>query len=149
MDVQEMIARVRSGDVPGSWDVWRLRNDRVGQDLAFFASGAVLGLILFGVAVTAMIPSNFEHGLGPSVLSIIVLIVLAVLGFGSLVLVVQDVVRLRRADQYFLIMTPDDFVKVEPGRITQVPMNQVSRVTLKGVKPPNPENTAARTNAQR
>src|SRR5258706_8359010 len=30
-------------------------------------------------------------------------------------------------------MTPEDFVKVEPRRITHVPMDQIEDVTLKGV----------------
>lgn len=134
MDVQEILSRVRSGDVPSSWDVWRQRNDRVSQDLGMFAFGAILGLLFFGVAFFAMVPGNFQHGLGPAIPSFVLLVVLAVLGFGSLGLVIQDVLRLLRASQYLLIMTPDDFVKVEPGRITQVPMDQIRNVTLKGVK---------------
>jgi len=134
MDVQEILARVQSDDVPGSWDVWRLRNDRVSQDIGLFVFGAILGLFFFGLAFFAMIPGNFQHGIGPAIPSFVLLVVLAVLGFGSLAIVIQDVLRLRRAKEYLLIMTPDDFVKVEPGRITQVPMDQIRNLTLKGVK---------------
>ena len=121
MDIQEILSRVRSNDVPGSWDVWRLRSDRVSQDLGLFVFGAILGLFFFVIAFFAMVPGNFQNGIGPAIPSFVLLVVLATLGFGSLGLVIHDVVRLRRASQYLLIMTPDDFVKVEPGRITQVP----------------------------
>lgn len=144
MEVQEIVERARSGDLPGNWDVWRLRGDRVSQDLALFIFGAVLGLVLLVFALTAMIPDNFEKGIGAAIISVVILVFLGVLGFGSLGLVSQDLMRLRRRSQYLLIMTPDDFVKVEPGRITHVPMDQITNITLKGVKVKLPEDQEQR-----
>lgn len=144
MDAQEILDRARSGDVPGSWDVWRLRGDRVSQDLLLYVFGAVLGLVLLIFAVTAMIPDNFEKGLGAALVSLVILVLLGMLGFGSLALVIQDIARLRRRGQYLLIMTPDDFVKVEPGHVTHVPMDQITNITLKGVKVKPPEDQKQR-----
>lgn len=133
MDVQEILERARSGDVPASWDVWKLRSDRVSQDLGLFVFGAVVGLALFGFAASQMIPDNFTKGVLGAVLSLFVLAVFGLLGFGSLFLVIEDVRRLRQQGQYLLVMTPDDYVKVEPGHTTQVPMEQIADITLKGV----------------
>lgn len=134
MDVQEILGQARSNDVPASWDVWKLRGDRVSQDLGLYVVGAIVGLVLLGLAAHVMIPDNFRGSTVGIVASLLILAVLALVGFGSLALVVDDLLRLRRASQYLLVMTPDDFVKVEPGRVTHVPMDQIDSITLKGVK---------------
>ncbi len=45
----------------------RLRSDRVSQDLGLFVFGAILGLFFFVIAFFAMVPGNFQHGIGPAI----------------------------------------------------------------------------------
>src|SRR5215469_18399206 len=45
--------------------------------------------------------------------------------------------RLLHADEFWLVVTPDDYVKAMPGgKITHVPLEYVESITLKGVRAP-------------
>lgn len=66
----------------------------------------------------------------------VILLILGAIPFGSLGIVGYDLWRLRHANDYLLVMTPDDFVKAEPRRITHVPMEDIAYITLRGVKRP-------------
>jgi hypothetical protein len=68
-----------------------------------------------------------------SVISLTVLIRLGIMAFGGLYYAVLDIGKLRLRSGYLLIMTPDDYIKVEPRRITHVPMDQIADITLRGV----------------
>ncbi len=134
MDVQAIIARARSENVPANWNVWPLRRETVTRDLWSWALIAAFGLLLFIFGVRAMVPDNFDGQAGKEIISVIFLSVVGCMAFGALYLLLVDVQRLRLWGAYLLIMTPDDFVKVEPRRITHVPMDQIDSITLKGVR---------------
>jgi hypothetical protein len=134
MDVQAILTRARSDDVPANWNVWPLRRDMVARDIWTWALIAAFGLLLLVWAVRAMVPDNFDGEAGKEVISVIFLSVVGCMAFGALYLFLADFQRLRLWGEYLLIMTPDDFVKVEPHRITHVPMDQIDDITLKGAQ---------------
>jgi hypothetical protein len=136
MDVQAIIMQARSENVPANWNVWPLRRDAVTRDVWNWALTGGFGLLLFVLAVHVMVPDNFRNGTGSIIVSLIILAVLGTMAFGALYLLVTDMQRLRLWGDYLLIMTPDDYVKVEPRRITHVPMDQIDSITLKGVRTP-------------
>jgi hypothetical protein len=112
--------------------------------LAGWAVTGVIGLLLFIPALFVTIPGNFQHGTGLFVFTVILLLILGTVGIGGLVLCISDALRLVRAGEYLLVMTPDDFVKQMPRRTIYVPMASVAYVTLKGVRPPpNPDTERA------
>jgi len=59
------------------------------------------------------------------------------IGLGSVWALVSDIRRLRRADQYMIVITPDDFVKQEGDKIVHVPLMYVRHVTARGARPPD------------
>ena len=136
-DTEQIIATARSGRTPAGWFVWPLRRDQVRKMALGWAAASILGFILFVPVVLSTVPSNFEKSAALAVFTAVLLCVTGALAFGGLGLVIADLVRLVRADQYLLVMTPDDYVKVEPGRTTHVPMRCVSFVTLKGIRRPD------------
>lgn len=143
-DAQRILDTARSPQHPREWFVWPLRRAIVQRAIAGWAATGIIGLILFIPAALTTIPSNFRHGSGLAVFTIVLLVILGLVAFGGLALCLSDVLRLVRANQYWLIMTPDDFLKVTPQRIIHVPMAEVTYVTLKGVKPPpNPDTERA------
>lgn len=139
-EAQRILNTARAPDHPREWFVWPLRREIVKRAIAGWAITGVIGLLLFVPVVLITVPSNFQHGSGLAVFTIILLFILALIGFGGLALCGADILRLMRAEQYLLVMTPDDFVKQTPQRIIHIPMTAVAYVTLKGVKPPpNPD----------
>src|SRR5436309_2068361 len=133
MDVQAIITKAQSNDVPRNWHVWPLRRDRVLRAMAYWVFIAVVGFLLFIPTLIVMIPDNFRSGMWKLVISLLVLIFLGIMAFGGLYYSLLDIGRLRLLGNYLLIMTPDDYVKVEPRRITHVPMDQIADITLRGV----------------
>lgn len=137
--VEAIIERARSGDPPSNWNVWPLRRDIVGRDVWTWAGIAAFGLLLFFPAAHIMIPDNFRGDAVKAFISAVFLGVLGFMAFGALYLFITDFKRLRLWGEYLLIMTPDDYIKLEPGRVTHVPMDQIDSITLKGVQPlPDP-----------
>ena len=139
MEADAILQRARSGDVPSNWTVWPLRRNVVRRSALGWSFAGVFGLIVFAVAASQMIPGNFTHGGGAIAISGLVLILLAIMGIGRAGLAVYDFWRIAHADQYLLVVTPDDYLKVEPNKITHVPMENVAYVTLRGVKIQRPQ----------
>lgn len=134
MDPQQILATVASGSIPANWSVWRLRRDYVAKGMLEWALTSVVGFVLLVPIFLVTVPVNYHNGVGAAIFTSIVLLALAGLAFGGLGLLMSDLLRLLRADQYLLVMTRGDFLKVEPGRLTHVPMQYVGYVTLKGIK---------------
>lgn len=134
MDAQQILSTARSGDFPSSWFVWGLRSDRILRGIAGWASAGVVFLVVFIFAFLNTVPGNFQRGAFAFIATGLLLIVLATVAFGSLGIAAFDAWRIAHADEYLLVITPDDYVKAEPRRLTHVPMSQVRYVTLKGVK---------------
>jgi hypothetical protein len=133
-EIQQILAIARAEPLPQGWFVWSLRRDRVRRAALGWLGTAIFGLVLLIPLALSTVPSNFERGAGLAVFTVILLAIVGLVGFGGLSLMVADLMRLARADQYLLVMTPSDYLKLEPGRVTHVPMASVAYVTLKGVK---------------
>jgi hypothetical protein len=136
-ETEQIIATARTSPLPQGWFVWTLRRDQVRRAALGWALTGLFGFVLFIPIALSTVPSNFQAGAGLAAFTIILLFILGLVAFGGLLLMASDIMRLMRADQYLLIMTPTDYLKVEPGRVTHVPMTAVAYVTLKGVKIPN------------
>jgi hypothetical protein len=132
--VQRILTTARSGTVPQGWFVWPLRRDRVLRAAVGWLLIALFGLVLLVPALVATVPDNFRSSAGLAVFTIVLLGVLGAIALGGLWLCVGDFLRYLRADDYLLVMTPDDFLKVTPWRVIHVPMTSVAFVTLKGVR---------------
>lgn len=131
-----LLAQARTGLYPPNWYVWPMQSAKVRRTLIRWALYAVGGFAFLIPALFIMIPDNFGDGEGKALASLVVLLLLGAMAFGSLYYFVHDLRRLGRAQAYLLLMTPDDFVRSEPGRITHVPMDSIANVTLKGVRNP-------------
>jgi hypothetical protein len=136
-EIQQIIATARSSPLPQGWFVWTLRRDQVRRAALGWALTAVFGFAVLVPILLTTVPGNFQSSAGLAAFTVILLVILGLVAFGGLSLMITDIMRLVRADQYLLIMTPTDYLKVEPGRVTHVPMGAVAYVTLKGVKVPN------------
>ena len=134
MDAQAIVATVRSGNVPHDWNVWPLNVRRVRRGLLGWIGIAALGFVLLIPVALTTIPGNLEHGAGGAIFTVLLVGILAILAFGGLGIAVYDVWRLAHADEFYIIMTPDDFVKAEPHRVVHVPMEYVQDITLRGWK---------------
>ena len=135
-DPQELVARVRSGVYPASWYVWPLRRDRVLRGVLGWVLYTLGGFALFVPALFIMIPDNYTRETWVAGVSTVILALLGMVAFGSLAYIFLDLRRWARADEYLLLMTPDDFVQLSPGKVVHVPMENVANITLKGVRQP-------------
>jgi hypothetical protein len=136
MDTEVLLATARSAQVPSEWNVWPLHKGRVKRSVLGWAAVGLIGLILFVGALLATVPENFTRGSLAFVVTSVVLLILAGMAFGGLGLAGYDFWRLRHADEFLLVITPDDYVMAKPGKVTHVPMDSIGYVTLKGVKSP-------------
>lgn len=136
MDAEAVLARARSGDLPASWTVWPLRRDRVLRSALGWLAIGVIGAVLLAVVAAQTIPGNFTRGSGSFILTGVLLIALGLMAFGGLGIMIYDFWRLLHADEFMIVMTPDDYVKAQPHKTMHVPMEDVSYVTLRGVKIP-------------
>lgn len=137
MDADAILQQARAGNVPANWTVWRLRRDVVMRSGLGWAAAGVFGLILFVVAAIQTIPGNFTHGATGFIFTGLLLVALAIMGFGGSGIAMYDFWRIARANEYLLVITPDDYLKTEPRKTTHVPMEHVAHVTLRGVKLPH------------
>ena len=135
MDAQVILEKARSTNVPDSWNIWPLHVERVRRSAIGWAACALVGFILLVPVVIATIPYDFTHGTGLSVFATLVLALVGVVAFGSLAIAIYDIWRLVHADDYLLVITPDDYLRVGPGnKQTHVPMEDIAYVTMRGVK---------------
>lgn len=135
MDPQTILATARSGDAPGTWVVWSLRRQYIRNSILRWLAVSVVGFPLLILACIATLPGFLSLRGFSFVLIGILLLALGALAFGSLGIAIYDVWRLAHANAYWLVVTPDDYVKAEPGgKITHVPLEYVESITLKGVR---------------
>jgi hypothetical protein len=139
MDAEAVLATARSGAAPGSWTLWPLRPERVRRSVRNWLAAALFGFVLLIPFIIIILRPGFFDGIFSIVVAVLLLLLLAAVAFGSVAIAVYDLWRLRHADEFILVVTPQDYVKAEPGKITHVPMSEIVYVTLKGVKtPPEP-----------
>ena len=136
MDAEAMLATARSDQVPSAWNVWPLNRDRVKRSVLGWAAVGLFGLILLVGAVAATVPVNFERGTLAVIVTSLLLLILATMAFGGLGIAVYDLWRLLHADEFWLVITPDDYLMAQPGKLTHVPMESIGYITLRGVKSP-------------
>ena len=106
--------------------------------------GMIVGFGLFALIASIVIPHNYEQGVFSGCFTTFLLGMTLFIGVGSLWAMVSDIRRLRQADQYVIVITPDDFVKQEGDKIVHVPLMYVRYVTARGAPPPDrstPRNT--------
>ena len=139
MEVEAVLATARSGQIPQYWTVWTLRRDIVSRSALRWAAVSVFGFILFIPALFVTVPGNFTGSGIKLFFTSVLLLALGATAVGSLCIALYDVWRVLHADDFLIVMTPDDYVKSEPNRITHVPMEHVAYVTMRGVKNPMEE----------
>jgi hypothetical protein len=150
MDAAQVLALALSGSAPRDWYVWPLRRDRVLRAALGWGGITLFGFLLFVPLVLITVPDNFKHGVGLMVATLALLALVGAVAFGGASLLIADLWRLGRLGAHTLVITPEHYLKVEPGRSTLVPMTAVAYVTLKGVKvPASPHDQAAETAVMR
>jgi hypothetical protein len=133
MNADDVLARARSGLAPDHWSVLPLRREVVRRSVRNWSALAVVGFALFIPAAITTIPHNYALGGFSVCATTFLLLALGAVAVGGAGIAIYDLRRLQRAEQYLMVITPDDFVKAEPGRVTHVPMEHVAYVTLRGV----------------
>jgi hypothetical protein len=137
MNVEEILAQAKTGtEVPAGWVVFPLLRSKVIIGLIGWSFGILLGLGLFALAATVVIPYNYQRGALPAVVTTILLGVLLFVGLGSLWTLISDIRRLREREKHLIVVTQEDFVKQEGDKIVQVPLVNIRYVTARGVPPP-------------
>ncbi len=138
MDAESVLEQARSDHPPSEWNVWPLRRDYVLTSAVKWGLLGVVGLAMFIPTALLTIPSDF---IGTStverLLATLMLTMLAAMAFGGIGIALYDLWRLMRSRDFWLIITPEMFVKAEPGRIIHTPLENVANVTLKGVRVPS------------
>lgn len=143
MDAQAVLTTARSGDVPSSWFVWPLRRDYVLRSAFAWAGAALLGLVLFIPACISALPTFPHRTTGGIIFTSVILLVLGALAVGGAGISIYDFYRLKRANDYWLVLTPDEFVKAEPGKVVHVPLEHVGDIIMRGVKLPQDDRESA------
>jgi hypothetical protein len=129
---EQIVAIARSGARPAGWFVWPLRRNRVRTLALRAAFYGLVGVVAFVPLFLVTVPSNFQNGTPRAVATLVLLGIPAVLMFYGAWAVIGYLLQLAQADQYLLVITPTDFVKATPRRVTHVPMSCVGDITLKG-----------------
>ncbi len=126
MESAEILDQARVGDeAPHGWIVLPLLRNKVATAIAGWIIGAIIGLGLFALMASVMIPNNFQNGPAPAIFSAILLGVVLFIGVGSIWATIADIGRLRNAEKYLIVITPEDFVKQEGKKIIHVPLRYV------------------------
>src|SRR5215469_2196208 len=126
MDPETILATARSGDAPGTWVVWSLRRQYIRNSILRWLAVSVVSFPMLILACISTLPGFFSLRGFSFVLIGILLLALGALALGSLSIAIYDVWRLAHANAYWLVVTPDDYVKAEPGgKITHVPLEYV------------------------
>ena len=138
MESSEILMQARAGsDAPHGWIVLPLLRNKVALGIAGWFFGILLGLGLFALLASIVIPYNYQHGVAPALFSTILLGIVLFIGLGSAWSLLVDARRLRQADKYLIVITPEAFVKQEGDKIIYVPLMYVRHVTARGAPPPD------------
>jgi hypothetical protein len=138
MQAEEILAKARNEEErPTDWIVFPLLRDKVIFSILGWMFGIFIGLALLALVVPIVIPGNYQRGIGPALLTTILLGIFLFIGLGSLWALISDVRRLVHADKHMMVLTPDDFVKQEAHKIVHVPCVNIRHVTARGTPPPD------------
>lgn len=136
MEPSEILTQARTEAPPG-WVVLPLSRGDVLASIAGWFLGIVLGFGLFAIMASAVIPHNYQYGFLPALITTLFLGLFLFIGLGSLWALIADTVRLLQADNYLIVITPNEFVKQEGKKVIHVPLTNVRHVTARGAKPPD------------
>ncbi|WP_151729198.1 hypothetical protein [Thermogemmatispora aurantia] len=137
MEASEILTRARAGEEkPDGWIVLPLQRGRVILSIIGWFFGAALGLILFAAIFPIMVPENYHSTFG-AIASTIFLGILLFIGLGSIWCLISDVRRLIRAQDYLIVITPEDFVQQSGSKVIHVPLINVRYVTARGRAKPD------------
>lgn len=136
MDAQEVLRAARSGAAPSSWSVLPLQRDWVLRSVLRWAVVAVLAFLIFVPVLLTTVPDNYAKGTGSVVITTLLLLLTASAAFGSAGVALYDLWRLKRAGDFLIVITPDEFVQAAPGKVVHVPMENIECVTLRGLRTP-------------
>jgi hypothetical protein len=137
MEAEEILAQAKgSTGIPSDWVVFPLQHRKVIFGLLEWIAGIIMGLGLFVLVASIVIPYNYQHGVGPALFSTIFLAIFLFIFLGSTYLLISDIRRLRNSDQYIIVITPQDFVKQEGKKVIRVPLSHVRYVTARGKPTP-------------
>ena len=138
MNAEEILETARTSQTPPQgWIVLPLSRTKVVLGIAGWLFGIVLGLGLFTIAAFATIPSNFQHGVGVQIFTLILFAIFLFIGLGSIWMLIQDIRRVMNAHKHIIVITPQDFVKQEGNKIVTVPLTNIRYVTARGTPPPD------------
>src|SRR5437764_5283952 len=138
MESSEILMQARTNpDAPHGWIVLPLLRSKVAWGMAGWFFGILLGLGLFALLASIVIPYNYQHGVVPALFSTILLGVVLFIGLGSAWSLLVDARRLKQADKHLIVITPEDVVKQEGDKFIYVPLMYVRHVTARGAPPPD------------
>lgn len=134
MDAETIMETARAGNAPSEWNVWPLRRDFVRTSALKWGTMALVGFALLIPVLIIMFPDDVLNGSGfQQSLGVVVILFVGWLAFGSLWIVIDALLRLRRASEYWLVITSDFFIKARPNHLYSIPLEQVGDITIKGV----------------
>ncbi|SRR5579884_1126191 len=137
MEAEEILAQARANtQAPNGWIVLPLLRNKVIVGMVGWAFGMLVGFGLFAFIAPIVIPNNYELGMVAALFTTLLLGIFLFIGIGSAWSLIVDAGRLRNADKYLIVITPEDFVKQEKRKVIHVPLTSVRHVTARGVPPP-------------
>lgn len=138
MEAVEILERTRTGEaLPHGWLVFPLARSKVIVGLVGWVFATILGLGLFALMASIVIPSNYQQGFISILFTTLLLLLFLFVGLGSVWSVIQDIRRLTQLNQHVIVITPEDFVKQEGEKVIHVPLAYVRHVTARGTPPPD------------
>lgn len=136
MEAAEILDRTRTGEeLPHGWIIFPLERNKVIWGIVGWVFGILLGLGLFALLASIVIPYNYTIGAFPAIFTSVILLLLLFVGLGSVWSLIQDIQRLVNLDKHVIVITPEDFVKQEGNKIIHVPLAYVRHVTARGKAP--------------
>ena len=138
MQAEEILTKAKtSTELPQGWIIFPLLRNKVLVGIAGWGFGIFIGMFLFTIVATIVIPKNYQSGFAAALFTTLLLGILLFIGLGSLWSLIMDVRRLMHADRHILVLTPNDFVKQEGNKIIHVPCVNIRHVTARGTPPPD------------
>lgn len=138
MQAEEILTKAKtSAELPHGWIVFPLLRNKVLLGIVGWVFGIFIGMFLFALVASIVIPNNYQDGFAPALFTTLLLGIFLFIGLGSLWSLIMDVRRLMHVDRHIMVLTPDDFVKQEGNKIIHVPCVNIRHVTARGTPPPD------------
>lgn len=139
MEAAEILdtARISGEETPPGWLVLPLLRKKLISGMFGWAVGALIGFALFAFIAYVTIPYNFQTSFFTGCFATVLMLITLFIGIGSIWSLMMDARRLRRIEDYLIVITPDDFVKQEGDKVVHVPLMYVRHVTARGAPPPD------------